>query len=51
MPISNKPFFLSQANREFKGNKWGANILKTARLPFPGWLGELAGKSADLNGK
>lgn len=46
MTVPNKPFWLSQANNEFKGNQWGSNILSSAQLAVPGWLGELAGKSA-----
>lgn len=46
MPVPNKPFLLSEANNEFKANQWGSNILTIAQLAVPGWLGELAGKSA-----
>lgn len=39
------PFYLSQANTEFKGNGWASDILAKARIPAPQWLSNLAGRS------
>lgn len=43
--VPNLPFYLSQANAEFKGNGWASDILAKARIPAPQWLSNLAGRS------
>ena len=46
MAVPNVPFYLSQANTEFKANGWASNIMGKANVPVPGWCSQLAGKSS-----
>ncbi|MGL5490439.1 MAG: hypothetical protein ACRDC6_29900 [Shewanella sp.] len=48
MAVPNKPFWLSQANTEFGGDRWSSNILSKAGLSLPRFAGELAGKSSSV---
>lgn len=48
MAVPNKPFWLSQANTEFSGDRWSSNILSKAGLSLPRFAGELAGKSSSI---
>lgn len=48
MTVPNKPFWLSQANSEFGGNRWVSNILSKAGLSIPRLAGDLAGRSSSV---
>lgn len=43
--VPSGPFYLSQANAEFKQNGWASNILAAAGVPAPRYLSALMGKS------